>query len=66
MKALAFKVRDGIKHADVEDVTEVMILVAISATTFLALAPLVQQVYELGGVQTPPIITKDYVFIYAQ
>mgnify|MGYP001361510724 FL=1 len=41
MKALAFKVRDGIKHADVEDVTEVMILVAISATTFLALAPLV-------------------------
>ena len=41
MKALAFKVRDGIKHADVEGMTEIGLLIAISATTMLALQPLV-------------------------
>jgi len=41
MKALAFKVRDGIDNCDVEATGEVLLLLSISAITFLALAPLV-------------------------
>jgi|SaaInl4_100m_RNA_FD_contig_21_1325017_length_213_multi_4_in_0_out_0_1 hypothetical protein len=41
MKALAFKVRDGIDKCNVEATGEVLILLCIGATTFLALAPLV-------------------------
>jgi|GEM_PF-4056773 hypothetical protein len=41
MKALAFKVRDGIRQTDVEATGEVLLLLSICAITFLALAPLV-------------------------
>jgi|TARA_B110000444_G_C18608548_1_gene486510 hypothetical protein len=41
MKALAFKVRDGIDKCDVEAIGEVVILTCMAAITFLAMAPLV-------------------------
>ena len=41
MKALAFKVRDGISRMDGEGIVEVLVLLSISSIALLALAPLV-------------------------